>query len=1667
MSDLPDEQIDTCRICSGPGEPNEPLFHPCKCSGTIRYIHQDCLTTWLQHSKKKSCDVCKTEYAFQKVYDPNMPNRLPPLMFAHRLALQLLNWQLFVLRTVVVAFVWLAFLPYTTVWVWRFYFWTGEMIAWKAFGDSAPISEPPTMNTTSNSTADSSLSSPSYPFGLPLHIGELMRDIWRDIFAGQIIASLIIVLFLAVFLLREWIVQNARPGIFGEPVALDGFEDPAPPDLPREDLPEPPRPPQVNMDAYDREAIELATRRARQRIEDRLALARLEERAAENRPPVIPQAARRPEDLFASPGSQGNQWPPQEQVQVLPFPLTGPGGSSSDRDSNSLIDARGDLGDEHYVEHPDPSVELARMRMQRERYFAEVSGPIDSQFADQMTDGFSGSSSDAKNTNEFQNSTMNSLAPSPAHVFTSTNPSPGSGHGSARRSHHRPHVASLPTPVFGSNHTVDVSSSSIPLDPRLIPLPLSRTSSETDLLHPRRRKTQARTSDGRSRKGLDFNEDIDISAWIEEHGKDAFKFDIPVGWTLTRNGGVEEAHNEGTSRMELPSENEPTAVALPSRPSSWDSWQDVDSTSSLLGPRAVPSLGNGVSLESSPDFPIDTPSAFSSPNESVVFRKSSIDGIASRKASQSTSGLPRRPHLPPTTPIDELPPPSPRPSHARPSPLPSSSRSLVFDSPSFPLAGPSRLRDVTHADNGVTIYRPPEDLDSGNTCFDTLQADDKSSVNKADSPLVTSSSDVKGKGPRRRASAPELGGGVGGYDERDNRRLASDWETEDDEETAHPPGDLLGDPLQIPHVVLQEAPNAWAQPDVADRPARAPMPQGDAEGEGEEEPVDPAEMAENVDDEMDGLLEAAGMRGPVLGIVQNVSLMIFILDMTIGAAVWLPFTLGKTLALNSMKPRRLLFVLHIPIRAVRLITDPVVDGILWFLRPAISHLFRILTEVWKLRASQAANPSIHLELMYNHAAQRLSQFVPALVSSPNAFRPATIPKLFQLLPDASPWKSKLSSVSMSPSLPSLIVLKSSVIASSVGARWETIAKGTGPSEQAFAIVLGYVAICGFAVLFLSSGIAFPGAARVMRNLITQQLIVVKVAVFIIIELVVFPFGCGVILDLSTLPIFPDATIWSRLQYCANAPVTAAFFLWMLGTMFMYQFATLLAACRGLMRKGALWFIKDPQDPTFHPIRDILDRPTLSQLRKLGISALMYSFVIAGGVGIAVYSLCHLGNPFHTLFPLRWDSRKPISEIPIDLLFLHLVVPLILGSIRPRDFITRATTAWWEHAAHELRLTSYMFGYRVVDEEEASVFTWRRLPYLRNFAWVGTNQDQEARVRDGGFARAPAGDTIAFPDKERQMLVSTNEHGAPLDDEGRRLIETQNEAAAKANRNVAEDYQVVYLPPHFKYRVSVFITYLWFTAVCCVTVVVGTPILIGRPMHDGYSFIVGGCILWAAVMVGRSAIKQYRGLQVQRRVHRLAAEARRSSGLPARARWDPIFVALVRSVIWLGNLAWIGLALGLVLPILLGVMMQFYIILPIRVGFFPETEGRAPTIHAWDTIVRNGFTDVDVILATRDFILPVGGGLLAMIVVPGIVPHILSLILHIQLPEYVAIRGIYPAIFLTACVVHAIRRVAALLETWAQTVRDNEFLIALRLQNLEPDGTRTVPDIPTSTTSAET
>lgn len=87
------------------------------------------------------------------------------------------------------------------------------------------------------SAINSTITTPSF-FSHPV-----VRTVSADIVAGQIIATVIVIAFVAIFLLREWISQNARPGIFDDADPVPGQDDPVPavpPAPPANVVPHPP-----------------------------------------------------------------------------------------------------------------------------------------------------------------------------------------------------------------------------------------------------------------------------------------------------------------------------------------------------------------------------------------------------------------------------------------------------------------------------------------------------------------------------------------------------------------------------------------------------------------------------------------------------------------------------------------------------------------------------------------------------------------------------------------------------------------------------------------------------------------------------------------------------------------------------------------------------------------------------------------------------------------------------------------------------------------------------------------------------------------------------------------------------------------------------------------------------------------------------------------------------------------------------------------------------------------------------------------------------------------------------------------------------------------------------------------------------------------------------------
>jgi E3 ubiquitin-protein ligase MARCH6 len=255
---------ETCRICRSEGSIEEPLFYPCKCSGSIKFVHQECLMEWLSHSHKKHCELCKTPFRFTKLYDANMPRTLPWTVFARRACIHAVTLCVKALRALLVGLVWLVLIPFAVRWSWRWMFWMADagwerepfiremearyialqaqaennqtgvasMISktihstwhqiWKAQADKSLDQSTHILkqtlsfslsNDTANATSiwasqhDTSILS-SWTYLSQTTSNEHINRWILDVFEGQLITCVVITGFILIFLIREWVVQQ-------------------------------------------------------------------------------------------------------------------------------------------------------------------------------------------------------------------------------------------------------------------------------------------------------------------------------------------------------------------------------------------------------------------------------------------------------------------------------------------------------------------------------------------------------------------------------------------------------------------------------------------------------------------------------------------------------------------------------------------------------------------------------------------------------------------------------------------------------------------------------------------------------------------------------------------------------------------------------------------------------------------------------------------------------------------------------------------------------------------------------------------------------------------------------------------------------------------------------------------------------------------------------------------------------------------------------------------------------------------------------------------------------------------------------------------------------------------------------------------------------------------
>ncbi|KAF9087141.1 hypothetical protein BGX23_008327 [Mortierella sp. AD031] len=890
------------------------------------------------------------------------------------------------------------------------------------------------------------------------------------------------------------------------------------------------------------------------------------------------------------------------------------------------------------------------------------------------------------------------------------------------------------------------------------------------------------------------------------------------------------------------------------------------------------------------------------------------------------------------------------------------------------------------------------------------------------------------------------------------------------------------DPPGAPRLPALFAPPAPVAPQ---EPANPGAQEGAQEGAGAaagELPLD--ELDDMNGEDWDGILEVIGMRGTYWLLLQNSLLMSALICASLGLGVWVPYMLGKTTVL--MNP---LNVLRMPLRILSSLTDPITDFVIdrivpFFavlvskpIRAAASHISPYVSPVvGSFLGSRTLQPL--MEFGQEHIVPVWSAVIGEATSlAPTEVQEGVQESVASILPNATQ-----TSLSAGGKLYQEALTK-----------WAEVAYGSSVENKVMPIAVGYAMLFAVAAWYMRRPQRTHDhtVGKIIREILKQQSLIIKIAFFVSMEMVAFPLFCGVVLGLTTLPLLPGATLASRWAFYQQSPNWCIVMHWLAGTTFMFNFSMFVSICRGVVRPGVMWFIRDPNDEGFHPVREILERPVLLQLRKLGTGALMYFTLIVLGVSFTTQSVYWFMNG---VLPLRWPVDEPFSDLPVDMLLFHLAVPLTIRWMNPADGFKILFIGWWRKLAETMRLSSFMYGVdgkRYPEEEGHIVYrTWKAwflryrppIPTLdtngNNTVGSGEELDIDAPVvfvPDGGLYRVPSTDRVVHL-KNRRVLV-------PVDAEGRALdpkedlpaeIDPLMEILPRGREprqpiNPKDHTVVVYTPPNFKRRLISFIVIMWTTTMFFLAFSIVVPLVLGRylitfmtdrQVHDVYSFVVGVYFIGIHWRIQEWLYTGYRTLRTGG-----------TQSVDVRAHWKIVLetgTIVVKSV-------YFGLAFGVLLPFLLGFIVELFMIIPLRSALGEEVKIIFAMTWALGLLymrivhqvlvsfpttrlavnMNAVFRGTDVMewpvgLATRRLVLPALGFFISAVGSPPALAWTVAKMLSLQGAARTSLfRMSYPLMMVVYLVVFGFSQGYVALSGWTQSqyIRDQEYLIGRQLHNL--------------------
>ncbi|KAI0841813.1 hypothetical protein F5Y06DRAFT_260475 [Hypoxylon sp. FL0890] len=1600
---------DTCRICRGEGTADEPLFYPCKCSGSIKYVHQDCLMEWLSHSQKKHCELCKTPFRFTKLYSPDMPKRLPLHIFATHMTKYLFRNVLVWLRALLVISVWLGWLPYLMRSVWSFLFWIsdegfgpsppafdsrnatwigrGDLSSFSVTGTTTCASTPLLAATTTAASiggvidqipVSSLLKAISKPLntnpsswlamllGLPTvkdklspgarellnvtHVNQVtispapgrpssllsdvsvLRNFTRHpainrtiiaVLEGQIITLLVIVCFILIILVRDYVVQQ-QPEINMRAAFAAAENEPPPPVGPINN----PAPRIPDLDDYDSTDSDDSVS-----IQDGLAEGRNDGQEDTNR-------ADRARDLA---GIQNHRQRPIAGFRRRATRFDNEArqdGWRENRGLNGILERNAGAVERNEGTRPGPSqqnlVNRTLPNSLESRANTEGGEPTSQSTVKEYLRIYREAGGDQERI--LQIIREEGLEDHMAYWIRVTQSIATTGKASALSN---PNTGNeIGDPALLHQERLSNGSPGRSESPRA-----DRTSDTSSWTWAETDDVDAAASQGSQEKGKgkaadsSMNESDSWASWGGEFGESS-----PY---LPNN---DDDHGDGVPPSIIPALTRPRAVSDGPRPPKKinllanNNWSFSD----------LPSNPSDVAHEGTSKPPGPNHSALASPRTSIF--------------AESQGG----------------------------------SNDVDISSQNMTVTGGELLEHGVaslHAD-----FDLPSDIEdragSENDVIDTVEG------GRAESSagMVGQAHDAEPAGP-----APRPAGGIV---DRVADFMWGDVEVgpQDDIEPEEAV-DIFGDNQNAPFfdndrgLGREDEDEVEMAPDVVEAAVAAGL--------------DP-EAVEDAED-FEGIMELIGMRGPIAGLFQNAIFCAFLVSISIFLCIFVPYNVGRVSVWFIANPTRLL-------RIVFSISKFVQDGALLIVgytstfTLTLIEAFRLLFRVEQgrhlintmradtrhvaasafdriLNSFMSEIPLISVSEVRNFSA--ISHEALIIVKSDIRYALSSVGEIIVYLFGGEysvKWAAAKYFVSvMKPavlqflkSIPSIIThpgswmlhLSLSEPPSSVNpglAYWDA-------NDRTWAILAGYVSLSVLAGLYLARGTPFSSGQTAQEweasiiDALNQASGVMKVILIISIEMLIFPLYCGLLLDFALLPLFEGTSIKSRLLFTYNFPLTSIFVHWFVGTGYMFHFALFVSMCRKIMRKGVLYFIRDPDDPEFHPVRDVLERNVTTQLRKILFSAFVYGALVVICLGGVVWGLS-LALP--NVLPIHYSSNEPVLEFPIDLLFYNFLMPLAVRFFKPSDGLHAMYTWWFRKCARTLRLTWFLFGERRVDEEGTLVLPrdspHQNLPWwCRIFlevnnenevvpkTWQDTFKGGKAKptsriaademsiynarkkklvesrqlIPNGRFVRSPASDQVKIP-KGQSVFLEVSEHDVRKDGKPDR---------PETDLYSGNNYQFVYVPPWFRVRIFLFILFIWiFAAVTGVGFTI-VPLVFGRRMfkvlipshirtNDIYAFSIGIYIL------GSLGYFVFHLRSMLDKLKTWAASA--VDSMLGRHAIQRAFQFTTRAC----RLVYTYVVLLLVFPLLITLLVELYLLMPLHSYMYPPGTDAAGRLNG----LREGHT----------------------------------------------------------------------------------------------------------------